>query len=423
MVSTVAPSNVRVFAKLKFYGLADQVVLSGSNFLTMLLIGRTLAPSQFGVFTLALTTLLVANTAQAALVVQPHSVIGSARDGESFRNYTASTVLLQVGLLTALTPLLILVSLVAPVSGLSGPTLIPAVGALWAWQLQELARRVQYAAGQTRAAFINDSLAYGLQPLAIALLAVTGALTAQTALVAIGATSAFAVVVVVGTAKFAGGVPHLTEVGANLRFGSWLLAGQVAYVIGTQSYMYLAASMGTPAAAAQLRVALLLLGPLNILLFYLGTSIPPALSRQRHNEGVRRGLLASYVSVIPLYVSYLGAVVLLAPVFLGLLFGDQYKAAGGAVLWLGGYYLLALHIQIITVGFQVAREPRAIFLAYIPAALTTVAFGRSLVDLDPIAGPAAGMALSAAIVLAVLVLLARFSEKRRADLSATGSPG
>src|SRR5690606_16127318 len=75
--------------------LCDQALTSICNFLTMVLLARTLGMHDFGEFVLFYTVLLFANTLQAALLTSPHNVQAAALQGEAYRSYTATTVIAQ----------------------------------------------------------------------------------------------------------------------------------------------------------------------------------------------------------------------------------------------------------------------------------------------------------------------------------------
>src|SRR3954463_9635556 len=85
------------------WGLADQLLISFTNFVTMILVVRGLDDrAAFGTFTLVYSALLFANILQFALVTQPHNVIGTTRGGEDYRLYTTTTGLVQLALAFAL---------------------------------------------------------------------------------------------------------------------------------------------------------------------------------------------------------------------------------------------------------------------------------------------------------------------------------
>src|SRR5690349_17497922 len=79
------------------WGLFDNGLISATNFCTMVLLARVLNLEAFGKFTLAYSVLLFFNSAQSALVIQPHTVQGSVRSGADYREYTTATGILQMG--------------------------------------------------------------------------------------------------------------------------------------------------------------------------------------------------------------------------------------------------------------------------------------------------------------------------------------
>src|SRR5947209_17340030 len=79
------------------WAVADQALISGTNFVTMILVARGLgSPAEFGTFTLVYSALLFANILQVAMVTQPHNVLGTGRDGEAYARYTTSCGLTQL---------------------------------------------------------------------------------------------------------------------------------------------------------------------------------------------------------------------------------------------------------------------------------------------------------------------------------------
>ena len=100
------PIVVRTPARSKFFGkniwaIGDQVLISGSNFVTMVLVARALGAEAFGLFTLVYSVLLLSNIVQSTLVTVPHNVLGSNREGAAFGRFTFSMGLAQAGLVSA----------------------------------------------------------------------------------------------------------------------------------------------------------------------------------------------------------------------------------------------------------------------------------------------------------------------------------
>ena len=99
---------------VNLYGLADQGLISATNFVTLLVLGRALTPSDFGAFALVYTVLIFINSLQSALVTQPHNVLGAAREGLIYRRFTAATIAAAVLFMVAV--VVVLVPVVLPSS-------------------------------------------------------------------------------------------------------------------------------------------------------------------------------------------------------------------------------------------------------------------------------------------------------------------
>src|SRR5256885_9496595 len=84
------------------WGLADQLLISFTNFVTMVLVAKGLHKAAFGEFTLVYSALLFASILQFALITQPHNVIGVTRQGEDYCLYTTATAMMQILLAMAL---------------------------------------------------------------------------------------------------------------------------------------------------------------------------------------------------------------------------------------------------------------------------------------------------------------------------------
>ena len=99
------PSHSSLKARVgdNLWALADQFLISGTNFLTMILVARGLkSVSDFGVFVLVYSILLFSNSIQMALITQPHNVLGESRRGTDYVRYTASTAFNQLVLVLVL---------------------------------------------------------------------------------------------------------------------------------------------------------------------------------------------------------------------------------------------------------------------------------------------------------------------------------
>lgn len=392
-----------------FWGVGDQALMSGANFITMVLLARGLAPAAFGWFTLAYTFLLLANSVQAALFTQPHNVLGTplagmpeaTRQSDQYRAYTTSTALGQALFLLAMALPVALAARVAASAGWAESGLLAwLLAAMVAWQAQEFVRRVLYTEGRLGAAFANDIIGYGGQALAVAGLWGMGRLTETAALGALAATSLAAAALGSWQLRLSfGATVDLEVLAQNWAFGKWLLAQEmVSYWIAAQLYLFLAALLVGPAAAAMVKVAQVLFGPLRVIALWLDTTLPIAFARTLRAAGapaVGRQLQHTCAVLIPTISAYCLGVAIFAEPLLGLVYGESYRE-GAAVLRLFALYALVSAIQLIVCSALRARQlTRSMFLSTAYAGLVALGAGWLLVLALGTEGAVLGMLLNA----------------------------
>ncbi len=383
------------------WGVADQALISGTNFVTMVLVARNLTPAAFGSFTLAYTALLLANSVQSALITQPHNVLGAVRRGKQYQDYTASTA---TGQLLFLVMVLLPSSAAAVIARLAGwseaSLLIALVPAIAAWQLQEFLRRVLYTEQRLGAAFANDVISYGGQTVIVAALWAADALSGEVALYALAATSFVAAGVGAWQLHHSFGEAwDLSALGPNWRFGKWL-GGQeiVGYWLSSQAYLYLAALiLGTPAAAT-LKVVQVLFGPLRVVTFSLDTMLPISLARGLVVEGqpaVRRQLRRACTLIMPL----IGAYCLFAAIFAGpllqLIYGRNYTGSAAVLVLYAAYALLSSWQLIISSALRARQLTGHVFASTAYASLIPLLLGWPMVKALDVEGAVIGMILTA----------------------------
>jgi len=378
-------------------------VVSLTNFVTMLLLARVLEAPDFGKFTLVYGALTFAGVLQATLITQPHNVIGASLKGADYARYTASSGLAQLVYAGVVAGLTIFAAartrgLDLEISGL----LYGLAPAIMAWQLQEFIRRVLYTERRTLAAFVNDVTSYGGQAITIVVLSFIGRLNGQSALYAVGATSAAAVIV--GFVQIRGSLafpPAASAFRDNVSFGKWLAGAEIGYWLSTQIYLYLAAAILGPAGAGLLKAVQLLFAPLNVILFFLNSTLPVRFASAHAGtgrSGLDRQVRRAYAVIIPVVVSYCVPVTALGGALLRVLYGDTYSGGGVVVGLFGLFYLLVTPFAVLSGALRALRRTRPIFVGYLLASVTSVSMGWFLVERAGVEGAAAGMAFSASIV-------------------------
>lgn len=375
------------------WAIADQALISASNFFTMVLVARGLgSPAEFGTFTLVYSALLFANILQVALITQPHNVLGTGRAGSDYRLYTTSCGVAQLLLVLAEGIVALLVYAVAsrshwPATGM----LLALAPSIVAWQLQEFVRRVIYTEGRYAAAFVNDLISYGGQTLFIAALWLLDALqnrgmlatryhwlTGANALYVLAATSALAALV--GAWQIRGSLSRritLSALPENWHFGKWLAGAEVlTWCSSLHMYLYLAALILGTAASGDLKAAQVLFGPTRVLAYYLDTVLPIKFARTLATSGeeaMHQKLRRVLARVAGPLAAYCLAIALLAKPLLKLTFGAQYAGAATVLALYAGYAMLTYLQMIVAAALKAKRQTRLIFLGSVWGVVVSLA--------------------------------------------------
>ncbi|MGH3111404.1 MAG: hypothetical protein ACRDQT_10850 [Gaiellaceae bacterium] len=407
----------RVRAEL--WGVLDQALVSGVNFLTVILVARTLVPADFGYFVLAFTLLQTAGTLQAALITRPHNVLGAVRGGQQYLDYSTTAAAAQLAFTGALAALAGVIAGVAYAAGFSqGILFLALVPALVAWQLQELGRRMLYTEGRLAAAFANDLLSYGAQAAALVALWQLDLLTGTRALLTMaGAFAVGAVLAAWQLRSTLSGSLDASSLSANWRFGKWLGVAEVGQWFSTHFYIYLGAVVVGTVASAALKAGQTLLGPISVFLTFVTSYLPIVLARELQATGSIAGKTRrSLVAILPVVVPYCVVMALFATPVLEFVYGPEYGRYADVVQLFALYYVL-LAFSTVAIAALSARElTRDVFVGQAAGAALSVAIGWLLLrELGP-AGGVIGMLSSWVLAMIVFVRALRAAANGHAVL-------
>jgi O-antigen/teichoic acid export membrane protein len=395
MLYTFAPAS---------WGLADQVLISGANFITTVLLARELGPDEFGNFVLVYLVLLFVNSLQGGLVTLPHNILGARRRGKDYARYTASTALSQLALavvasLFAFAGWAVAWWLASPVA----PLLLALPPAICASQVQEFARRVLYTERRIAAAFVVDLLAYGGQALAIVVLLQLRMLTAAHALYALAAT--FALGAALGCWKIRRSLEGAVDgsvLRENWNFGKWLAGGEIlSNWLSTELFVCLSAvALGTGAAGI-LRAVNTIFGPTRVIAYVANTMLPIRLSRTLADKGhseLHRQFNTACLVVVPVIGGYCLTAALLAGPVLWLLYGDKYVDAA-PVLRLYAIFIFVTYAGVVLSTVLKAKQLTfGLFMSQLITCLVAIPVGSLLIATLGIYGAVLGMILNALVL-------------------------
>jgi O-antigen/teichoic acid export membrane protein len=183
---------LRQFSGREAWALIDQSVVSGTNFLTNVMLARFMGLREFGVFVLAWMSVLFVNSLQTALIIAPMMSIGPKQEEEDRPSYFGAVVFQELILVSCC---FVVVFAVLKIYGnffhhtdilqLAAPLAVSA----FAYQGQDFVRRYFFATRHGRRAFADDALSYLTQLPILLLLHKAGHLNTATALWVMAGTS------------------------------------------------------------------------------------------------------------------------------------------------------------------------------------------------------------------------------------------
>jgi O-antigen/teichoic acid export membrane protein len=343
--------------------LADQAVVSATNFATGVIIARTCSKEEFGLYMLGLSLILLVTDLQTSLISTPYMVYAPRLKGAAHALYTGSTLIHQLAFsfftMLALLGVAFAVTIGVGPRGL-GPVIWALVAMIGLITLREFARRVCFARLKLWTAFLFDTCIALVQVSSLLVLARFGLLSASRAYWVIGSACGIAILWWFWSdrgfyrLRMGESLPDLKK---NWVFGRWVFASGLVWAVSMNLYpWFLAAFHGTASAgvwAACLGVVLVgnpaLLGIQNL--------VGPKIAHVYAAAGPKavRRLVLKITAAISLPVSLL----CLALIFWGgrlmtLLYGRQYAGNGLVVA------ILAVNLLVGAAAFPFSRALFAI---------------------------------------------------------------
>jgi len=394
--------------------LADQVLVSASNFLTTLILAKYLNPEAFGGFILAWGVLLFLTGIQMALIVSPMQVrgprLGSEESALYYDRVLHGALLFGLACVGVIVIPGILLSLSIPNWTLGSLAVPLGIAALFVLA-QDYLRRYFLTVRRTGSALLNDLCAHGFRLCALFALAATSTLSAPGALWMVSAASAAALFIGIfqheGVMRLR--IAQLKTAGTVARqhweFGKWLVANNVAYWFGSQSVLYIVAAVLSVSAVGALNATLAILGAANILFLSMETLIPvrAAAAYARFGRAGLDGYLRRALLIGSLATLMLAAIAgLWSEYWLSILYGETYRGCGWIVWWWGGYYLLGMLQRPTTAALRVVGDTKSIYLASSMGALATMVLGYPVIKHYGLGGAMLVLCLTQCFVLCSL---------------------
>ncbi|MGH8717710.1 MAG: lipopolysaccharide biosynthesis protein [Burkholderiales bacterium] len=342
------------------WSVVDQSFVSAVNFLSIFLLARAMAPTDFGVFMVAYTGLLFLIGLQHAFVIQPHNYMGAPLQHQEFARFTGMLALMQLISSGGVCLLLAVAGLLVLASGFAhyGMVVVALAAIAFPWLMHGFIRRAFYTKGRAKSAALNGLVSYGLQlagviwltqvfpsPSPVSVLLIYGGASFIAAL--------FGVLQMRHWFDFSGAGSLLIRLQQTSRkvwdFGKWLVAQNMVGWFGMGGDTWVIAGILGTEAVGIFRAVVHLSGVLNPLRQAAAAYLPARASlalhhggRQRLAKWVRRTTLWLQVAVLPIALTMM----LFPGVILQLAYGDRFS----------GYETL-LALDAVACVFEFLRPP------------------------------------------------------------------
>jgi O-antigen/teichoic acid export membrane protein len=365
---------------------ADQGMISGSNFAISILLARWFAAEQYGAYALAFAAFILVSHLHQALLLEPMSVYGSSVYRGRLRHYLGTLLWMHSGAIAVISALLgagalgvYLTHHSAHLAGALAGVCIAAPCILLFW----LVRRSFYLELKSASA-AQGALLY----CALIVLLLFGAnelkvLSPFTAFLMLGIASLVTSAVFLKQLKPVGKLSHnelsLSETSRqHWNYGRWALASAVAMWIPSNIYYILLGSTSGIASAGQLRALMNLTQPVGQTATALGLLFVPYASRVRTERGPEALRKISF-GITALFalgaIAYWAVVVAFRGPVVHLFYGGRYAEISAFVPIVAISSVFQTCINGPGIGLRANEMPICVFYAYLVSSVITVAGG------------------------------------------------
>lgn len=359
----------------------DQAVVSGTSFVTSVVIGRLCGKDDLGVYYLALSIVLLLRGIQEQLISAPYSVYCHRQDGEQLAQYTGSTFshqfLLLIAAAVGLTGFAAIVSAGYGPSGFDTTAWI-LIGAVPFLLLRESIRHFAFGRLSLRSAIGVDVAVAAMQLAGLGLLFTTGSLSVGMIYVVMGIACAAACLgwwlfrseqIAVKAARI------LPDWKRNWTFSKWALASHLVGCSSPYILPWFVAAVDGTAATGVLAACTTLVGLGNAFMMGLSNYLTPKAAKSFADGGVVE-LRHTLKKTAWLFAVTLGGFAMLS-CFVGdviavLVYGESYAGAG-PILAILAFGLFAGSMSVTAGnGLWAIDKPSANFRADVCALIATV---------------------------------------------------
>jgi len=358
----------------------DQALVSGSNFITGIVLVRGLGLIEFGKFTVAYAILLLANSVQLSFISSPMITLGSLcptpdeRRGFVRGVFGVQLIFCAVASVAAVAGTAVYLSFHR--SATTAGFVLPFASAVVAFLMQDWMRRYYFTVGKAGDSVWNDAISYLGQVLILCILWWAHRLTMNTALWTIALTSGAAFVLGAVLERLGCTREETAEAwrrsrGLSIDLG---ISNQLQWLV-YQGAMLIGADVLGAQAAGGVRATQTIIGPVNVAYQAMENIVPLRAAEEMRRGGIKRA------STFLFRFGALGFVALLlffsvAAIFstrlLVFFYGPKLNGYAAVFDLQMLYFLLTWPIRQVSFLFRTIKSTRPILISSIAAAVISI---------------------------------------------------
>jgi O-antigen/teichoic acid export membrane protein len=330
--------------------LIDCLIVGGTNFLTVLLLGRFAGPDDLGLFALVMTVFYLLLAAQESLITMPYTIFGVRLTRVRSRQYAAAALCQSVVWSACVLSLLLIAAASLNFFG-NDSNAARVVGAFSIvsplWLLREFGRRYLFAHMEVAKVVVVSFVGGLAQLMLVCGFAYSGRLSAVSALMAIGIASGVSGLGWLWFNRAAFQFNHRRWAYFALKnwvFGRWVIASHAAAVVAANMMPWLIVIWLGPAATGVYAACDAILRFANPIIVSVSNVITPR-AAIGHNDGGKaelRRIVWNTSALLSLFLLAFSALLVVAGKWLlNESFGGDYAAHGNALVVLGISQLVA----------------------------------------------------------------------------------
>lgn len=319
--------------------IVNQAIVSGTNFLTTIILGHACLPAELGLYSIGFSLTVVLMGLPRALIWTPYTTFRPTLSDDDRRAYAGSALVHQLALCVLLGLLVSSAGLLAPMTGIAGlSSMLLVLGpALALMCLREHIRRIYFSHLEASKAVLVDATVAALQLGGIAALARWSSLSAVKAYCVIIAAYLPVVVawfVVSRSTMAMSGNRIIDDMAKNWKYGRWIFATALIYAVDDALYPWALSWMHGTTAVGMLSAASGVIFLMNPLVLAFWNFFGPQSAHLFSSDGIgalyrlviRSGAaLAFTVALFTVAVGIWGGQLVV------LLFGEKFHGQGDVV--------------------------------------------------------------------------------------------